>query len=187
MSFEINPCQSVAKRVLTANYDINTVNDDCYGICASYGNVYGHQVQKKCEAKCRDMLSRQKQNMGKSDCDLRRPPPPPIWNQVPDFYARLLADCGNKQKAYKQCWNMCNSSRYPKSCKRKCQLDANAVVTTEPYKNRNKKTNYDMKAISEPYKDENKKTKSIPAAFFLGVFLVVVILVYFLWRSLYKD
>lgn len=185
MSFEINPCQSVANRISRSNCDINTVTDDCYGICTSYGNVYGYQVQKKCEEQCRDMISRKKKDMGKSDCDLRRPSPPPIWNQVPDLYARLLAEYGNKQKAYEQCCNMCDSSRYSKSCKRKCQLDANAVVISEPYKNENKnkppqdkKTNYD------------NSMKTHPVAFFAGFSLIVVlisILVYFFFRGLYKD
>ena len=181
MSFEINPCQSIAKRFSAANCDINTVNNDCYGICASYGTVYGQQVQKKCEAQCRDMLSRKKKDMGKSDCDLRRPSPPPIWNQVPDFYAGLLANCGDKKKAYEQCCQMCDSSKYPKSCREKCQLDASAVVTSEPYKH---KKNHEIK------NNYDKSTKAPPAPFFIGVFLVVVlisILVYFFLRGLYKD
>jgi hypothetical protein len=184
MSFEINPCQSVAKSVSTANCDINTINNDCYGICASYGNVYGPKVQEKCETQCRDMISRKKKDMGKNDCDLRRPSPPPGWNQIPDFYARLLASCGNQKKAYVQCCTMCNSSRYPNECKEKCQLDANAVVTSEHYEDKKHHNNNKKKYYYD------KSMKAHPVLFFAGFAIVVVsicILLYFSLRALYKD
>ena len=175
MSFEINPCQSVAKSVSTANCDINTINDNCYSICTSYGKVYGLDVQKKCEAQCRDMLSRKKKDIGKNNCDLLRPSPPPGWNQIPDFYARLLAECGDKKKAYKQCCTMCNNSRYYNSCKNKCKLDANAVVSLEPYYN--DKTN-----------KKDKIVKAYPVAFFAGFIVVLIsILVYIIYKSVSQN
>jgi hypothetical protein len=123
MNFEINPIKSVS-----SNCDINTINNDCYGICYSFGDVYGSDMKKKCESQCRDILTIKKHSMGRTECNLRRPTPPVMWNQIPAYYPRLLYSTGDPEKAYTMCCSMCGKSRLPNSCKEKCRLDADSIV-----------------------------------------------------------
>ena len=84
-----------------------------------------------------------------------------------------------------QCCNMCDKSRYPKTCRSKCQLDADAVVTLESYEGKNeenKDNNHDNNH------DNNMNTTG--CSFLLWFFLVIVcisILICIFLRSLNKD
>ena len=126
-NFEINPCKAVLKNVGNSGYDINNINNLCYGVCNSYGQVYGSGVGKKCRDMCADMISRKKQELGTTDCYKRQPTPPLSWYQVPDYYPRLLKKIGDKQQAYEVCCNMCEGCQFPNECREKCKLNADAV------------------------------------------------------------
>lgn len=44
--------------------------------------------------------------MGRTECNLRRPTPPVMWNQIPAYYPRLLYGTGI-QKKHIQCVVVC--------------------------------------------------------------------------------
>jgi hypothetical protein len=121
------------------------MNNLCYEISNAYGQVYGIDTQKKLEYKCSQMISDRKKQMGKSDCNLRRPPHPPLFNQIPHYFPSLLMQTNNKDIAYKKCLDMAKNSVYPNTTSQYCRLDADAIITKENYKsiqdNENKKSN----------------------------------------------
>ena len=129
MNFRLNPCKSVTQEVSSSGDDINNINDLCYGICTSYGRVYGSNVEQECRDSCADMVSRKKHDLGRNNCNQRRPLPSLSWLQVPDYYPELLKETQNHEKAYQICCNRCSQSFYPNDCKDKCRINAQAVET----------------------------------------------------------
>ena len=123
MNFTINPCRAVMLDSSYTSRDINTMNDLCYEISHAYGNVYGANVEKNLNSMCANMMF----NNGHNNCYLKRPSPPPIFNQVPHYYPSLLATTNNSTIAYTKCCEMANKSRYPQTSLIYCRLDHNAI------------------------------------------------------------
>ena len=124
MSFTINPCRAVMKKVgkETNQHNIHEMNDLCYGICAAYGNPKG------CKEQCASLISKKKKTMGHNDCNQRTPYRPPIWNDIPRFMPRLLEETGGDvKKAYTLCCQMADNTRYPNSVRGMCKLDSESV------------------------------------------------------------
>ena len=167
MTFEIDPCKSVLNNMLCDN-NINTMNNLCYEISSAYGKVYGEETHKKLKYKCSKMISDKKKQIGKSDCSLRRPPPPPIFNQIPHYFPSLLIETNNKDIAYKKCLKMASCSRYPNTTKNYCRLDADAVVSKENYKN------LDISKCNG-CKDDNN---FISFLFYIGVIIMIISIFY---------
>ena len=168
MTFEIDPCKSVFNNIIHDNdNNINTMNNLCYEISNAYGKVYGIDTQKKLEYKCSQMISDRKKQMGKSDCNLRRPPPPPIFNQIPHYFPSLLMQTNNKDIAYKKCLNMAKNSLYPNTTSQYCRLDADAIITKENYKsiqdNENKKSN---------------ENDNFSLSFYIGIIIIFISICY---------
>ena len=179
MTFEIDPCKSVFNNMLCDN-NINTMNNLCYEISSAYGKVYGDETHKKLKYKCSKMISDKKKQIGKSDCSLRRPPPPPIFNQIPHYFPSLLIETNNKDIAYKKCLKMASCSRYPNTTKNYCRLDADAVsvVSKENYKNiKINKFNNENLDISKcnGYKDNNNFMSFL---FYIGVIIIIISIFY---------
>jgi hypothetical protein len=180
MTFEIDPRKSVLNNMLCDN-NINTMNNLCYEISSAYGKVYGDAIHKKLKYKCSKMISDKKKQIGKSDCSLRRPPPPPIFNQIPHYFPSLLIETNNKDIAYKKCLDMASSSRYPNTTKNYCRLDADAVsvVSKENYKidNQFNNENFDIKENSKcnGYKDDNNFMSFL---FYIGVIIMIISIFY---------
>lgn len=130
MSYEINPCNAVINKITKSPGDnnINIINNDCYSICKDFGDVYGNDVEVPCKKMCAEMVSRKKNDMGYTDCNFRRPVPPPGWNQVSAYFPRLLMAGETPSNAYKKCCSMCEDDNLPNSCKDKCKMDADSVV-----------------------------------------------------------
>jgi hypothetical protein len=189
MNFQINPCKAVMEKVATSDCDINEINNLCYGVCNSFGRVYGADVRKKCDDKCADMISRKKKDLGTNDCYKRQPLPPPTWFQVPDNYPELLNMTQNPKKAYEECCSMCEGCSLPNECREKCRLNAGAVVTHEKYK-ANEKVESRRKIKHKRKVNYEKHEKKKPWVFLLvfsAVIVLMVLLVYMLVRVLYKD
>jgi len=144
--YKINPCKAVMQKIKNANCDINTMNDLCYGISSAYGDVYGSELKDKLDQQCAELISEQKCVLGKNDCYLKRPVPPPRFNQIPHFFPKLFKESkpgSNPQQSYETCCSMCDNSRYPNSCRENCRLDADAITTggsssIEGYRGKNK-------------------------------------------------
>ena len=128
MNFEINPCKAVMKKLASSNCDINTMNNLCYEISRAYGNVYGPKVEKELNKRCVEMITDKKKEMGYTPCYMKRPSPPPGFNQVPHFFPSLLYETKDPTKAYKKCCEMADKSIYPNTSREYCRLDADAVV-----------------------------------------------------------
>jgi hypothetical protein len=186
MTFEIDPCKSILNNTCDDD-NINTMNNLCYEISNAYGNVYGSDIQKKLEYKCSQMISDKKKQMGKSDCNLRRPPPPPIFNQIPHYFPSLLTS-NNPEVAYKKCLDMANSSRYPNSTKKYCKLDADALVIEENQviKNIKNARQFNMQKDEEEIKEQyNGNTLSdcsgnigFSLSFYIGIIIVFISIFY---------
>lgn len=158
---KISPCNAVMKRVKNTNCDINTMNDLCYGISSAYGDIHGSELKKELDRQCAELISEKKCVLGKTDCYMKRPVPPPIFNQVPHFFPKLLKESGNPQKAYNMCCSMCDNTKYPNSCKDKCNLDSDAVVV-------------DKKPIVESYKHRRLPSRGCYSVMFCVGFAVVL-------------
>jgi hypothetical protein len=196
MSYKVNPCKAVGEKLRNANCDINTINGLCYEIASAYGDVYGSELKKKLDNQCREMISEKKCSLGYSDCYLKRPSPPPIWNQIPHYFPSLFKEREDVNKAYKQCCNMCSSSKYSNECKEKCKLDADAIVKTPNVENYNENynENYTKKVVSNtadpnpnPDPDYEGYKDAHPFVFYMGFGIVVVmimLLVIYFIRSL---
>ena len=191
MSFQINPCKAVMQKVKDANCDINTMNDLCYGISNAYGNVYGPEIKSKLDQQCADLITKKKCVLGKNTCNLRRPVPPPSFNQIPHYFPGLLKECNDVGKAYKQCCMKCTGEQYDNGCRENCKLEAEAVVL---HKEENKEEN--KEEYKEEYKENHKHHKhhkhrekidyegyknAHPFVFFLGFGLVTLMIVFLVW------
>jgi hypothetical protein len=198
MSFEINPCRAVRKKVDISGCDINNMNELCYGISRAYGDVYGPEVRKKLDMQCAELISEKKCSNGDDLCYMKRPSPPVGFNQVPHYFPALLKESNNPKKAYEICCTKCVNSKYPNSCEENCRTDADAVVkkSNEDFV---KKPNEDF--VREQYDDKKNDEKSEepdydayknahPFLFFLGYGIVIVMIVILTWifiRSLITN
>ena len=191
MSFQINPCKAVMQKVKDAKCDINTINELCYSISNAYGGVYGPELKSELDKQCADLITKKKCVLGKDTCGLRRPVPPPSFNQVPHFFPTLLKQTNNVEKAYNQCCVKCTGGIYENQCRENCKLEADAVVIQQKegyrenhdggkkhHKHHRKKVDYDG------YKNAH------PVVFFIGfgsVTIMIVFLVWFFIRGLTKN
>jgi hypothetical protein len=160
MDFKINPCKAVTQEISSSGCDINNINNLCYGICDSFGRVYGSEVEGQCRDRCANMISRKKKDLGTTDCNKRQPLPPPSWFQVPDYYPELLKETQRPDKAYKMCQAMCKNSSYPNDCLDKCRINSDAV---ENYPNPNPKfeeNNYPKFKSNSPQHNTLSNNKS---------------------------
>jgi hypothetical protein len=179
MTFQINPCKAVMQKVKDSNCDINTMNDLCYGISKAYGNVYGSGLEKELDKKCADLITKKKCVLGRNSCNLRRPVPPPYFNQVSHFFPSLLKQYNDKHKAYDQCCIQCKNNRYPNSCEENCRLDAGSVV---PYTKEKYDESHKRKSHNEPDKVDYERYKNDhPVVFFIGFSIVTIMIVFLVW------
>ena len=181
MNFEIDPCKAVMTKMAFCNDDINTMNDLCYEISSAYGNVYGPDVEKKLNTRCVEMIADKKKELGYTDCYMKRPSPPPIFNQVPHFFPSLLYEMKDPDKAYKKCCEMADRSRYPNTSLEYCRLDADAVVgSVESYDRESSNRESSEEIDYEKYADKH------PFAFFLGYMIVIFIILFLVYIFVYK-
>ena len=127
MSFEINPCKAVREKVQSANCDINTMNDLCYGVARAYGKVYGPKLKKKLEDQCVELITEKKCTNGHDSCYMRRPTPPPEFNQMDHYFPYLFKKSKNVSDAFNKCSTMCQNTRFPNTCIDNCKIDASAI------------------------------------------------------------
>ena len=186
MTFEIDPCKSVLNNIIyDDDNNINTMNNLCYEISNAYGKVYGTDTKKKLEYKCSKMISDKKKQMGKSDCNLRRPPPPPVFNQIPHYFPSLLMETNNKDIAYKKCLDMAKNSLYPNTTSQYCRLDADAIITKENYTSiqDNSKIIENDNKKSKIIENDNKKSKinendNFSLSFYIGIIIIFISICY---------
>ena len=197
MSFQINPCKAVMKKVKESNCDINTMNDLCYGISNAYGNVYGSKVKSELDKKCTELITKKKCVLGKNTCNLRRPVPPPFFNQIPHYFPRLLKDTNDVDISYKKCWEMCTKDMNVNKCRENCKLEAYAVMLPHKEEYQNIREHIHHKQEKEQYEKEEKEDKeeqedkeevdydgyekAHPVVFFLGFGVVVLMIFFLLW------
>ena len=186
MSYKVNPCKAVRTKLRNANCDINTINGLCYEISSAYGDVYGPELKKKLDNQCREIVSEKKCSLGYSDCYLKRPSPPPIWNQVPHYFPALFKKSQDVGKSFRQCCSMCSNSKYSDECIDKCSLDSYAIDRTPNVENYNDPApDPDPEPDYEGYKDAH------PFVFFLGFGIVIVMIlllvIYFIRGLLTKK
>ena len=161
MSFKINPCKAVMQKVKDSNCDINKINDLCYDISNAYGNVYGSELKNKLDKQCADLVTEKKCVLGKTTCNLKRPVPPPHFNQIPHFFPALLKESNNPQQSYKKCCKMSKNTTYPNSCAELCKLDFDAVETQGSLREQEKYNNMKKKKynnVNETYDNNMKET-----------------------------
>jgi len=174
MSYEINPCKAVRQKLHDSDCDINTMNDLCYGISRAYRDVYGDDVGKSLDKSCADLISEKKCSNQQTDCYMKRPSPPLIFNNIPHFFPKLLKESNKPRKSYEKCCSMCDNSRYPNTCKENCRTDADAVVM-KPHNYRKDNESYKESYKESDYKDVN------PVLFFMGYGVVIVMIVILVW------
>ena len=176
MSFKINPCKAVLEKGAT---NINTMNNICYETSSAYGRVYGPEVQKDLDSRCADMIVAKKNSMGKTPCSLRRPPPPPIFNQTPHFFPELLHKLNDPALAYQKCCEMSQSSSFPNTALENCRLDASAITNSnvENFVNRD---NMDHRRHKRSI-DYQKYAKAHPWEFFIGFASVIILILFFVY------
>lgn len=178
MSFQINPCKAVMQEVNDSNCDINTMNDLCYGISNAYGNVYGHVLKSELNQQCADLITKKKCVLGRNTCNLRRPVPPPSFNQVPHYFPGLLKECNDVGKAYEQCCMKCTGEKYENGCRENCKLEAEAVVNLKKEEYRENYKHH--KKHREKIKYEGYKNAH-PVVFFLGFGIITLMIVFLVW------
>jgi len=182
---QIDPCKAVSKRVAKSDCDINTINNLCYGVCYSYGNVYGEDVKRACEQKCRAMISRKKQELGTNDCYKRQPSPPPQWFQVPDYFPELLSRTGDAKVAKAMCIQQCKGGRLEGECIAKCTLNADAVIagpTKGPDQGSTKGSRKESYSTTQPPATPGcQKSSSCTMWITIAIFLAVAMIAHLLF------
>jgi len=180
MNFELNPCIPVLAKAERDGCNINDMSDVCYGICSAYDNPTG------CKDKCKSLINEKKKALGKNNCNLTRPMRPVKWNQVPHYFPRLLKKTNNMQNASQMCYNLCEDSKYPNSCREMCDMDAMAVRTSSNNKQKNTKQRF-----------HNGSGESPNAYFWIGfvimsIFMILILtafvsIIYIDWDVLVKQ
>jgi hypothetical protein len=189
MSLQINPCKAVMQKVKDANCDINTINELCYGISNAYGVVYGPEIKSELDKQCADLITKKKCVLGKNTCGLRRPVPPPFFNQVPHFFPALLKQTNNVEKAYNQCCMKCTGDIYENECLDNCKLEAEAVVIQkkEGYRAVQKEDGYRENPYGKKHHNHREKINydgyknAHPVVFFIGFGFVTIMIVFLVW------
>lgn len=194
MGYKIDPCKAIGEKLRDADCDINTMNSLCYGIAKAYGDAYGPELEYKLKKQCQALISDKKCTLGYDNCYMRRPTPPPIWNQVPHYFPVLFKDCEDVDTAYKKCVSMCGNSNNNIECMENCKLEADSVVKSsdiehydETYKQKDSGNcgKSDDEPDYEGYKDAH------PFVFFMGfgivVVMIILLVVYFIRGLLTKK
>ena len=169
-NFKLNPSNAINK-----SNNINTISNLCYEISSAYGKTFGEDVEKNLKSQCSEMISEKKHQMGLTDCYMKRPAPPPVWNQTSHFFPDLLKTLNDPKKAYTQCCLEANKSKYPNESLDRCKLDYLTVVkpdTVENYQIDNEIDNdIDNDINNEIENDRNYYS------FFMHIIIIILIIV----------
>ena len=116
---------------------------------------------------------------------MKRPAPPPGFNQEDHYFPALFNKYNDINKAYTECCNMSQNSLYPNTAIKHCRLDAMSVV---PVNKENYKENYKKKPIKRTVKSSpntsnyyNDNKNANPIAFFIGFFVVILMILTIVW------
>ena len=105
--YKLDLHSALEKRFSRKNCDINELNDTCYDICHSYGDVYPN-LSRDCKNKCLAIISEKKREFGCNNCSKKRPVEPPHWNQIPNLFPMLLKETNNSSEALEKCYSICS-------------------------------------------------------------------------------
>ena len=162
--------------------NINTMSNLCYSISSSYGKTFGEDVKKKLESQCVEMISEKKHKMGLTDCYMKRPNPPPIWNQTSHFFPDLLQKLKDPKKAYEQCCLEAQKSKYPNESLDKCKLDYLSIDSKDSKDSKeNYLGNYDCDIDEDNNYSNNYSNNSSFLFWFIHILsiLLIIVLIYY--------
>jgi hypothetical protein len=183
-NFELNPSKAVKKYLYGKDNNINTMSNLCYEISSSYGKTFGENVEKELKEQCAELISEKKHEMGLTDCYMKRPAPPPIWNQIPHFFPDLLNTLKDPDKALNECISKSRKTKYPNECLNMCNLDYLTVNKKEKenivenYTNKMKKNKVHKKEkenIVENYTNKMKKNKLFWSILFIFIIILFIL------------
>ena len=130
--FTIDLSKSVFYKTLDYDDNINTINDKCYEISNAYGKTFGKDIEKQLNQQCEHIIKQKKHKLNYTNCYMKKPSRPVIWNQVPHFFPDLLKQYKDPEKAYKLCCQRAENSSFPEEALNHCLLDFMAINFTPP-------------------------------------------------------
>ena len=127
MSFSINPCLAAVNKF--GDCDLNDINNKCYETCAAFAEVVNNtDITDECRKNCQTCVKQSVSSMGRNPCQLR-PAVPPIFNQVPHYFPKILYETKDPVKAFNQCKKMCSADPMNTyECIDNCKFDASSLV-----------------------------------------------------------
>jgi hypothetical protein len=156
MDFKIDPVKATKKRLLgteprcvregddsrsgnAANYQLQAMNDTCYGVCAAYSDTFqglldSYYVNDDCAQACKDYIQQYKNDtiVLANDCYPQAPYRAAIFHDVPRYFPALLFKTKNPATALGACKQMCEGTpNHLNECKLNCQTDFDALVPVE--------------------------------------------------------
>jgi len=168
-NYEINPCQACITRY--GIDDINSLNSCCVETAGAFAGQSSTNalVGTQAGGNCDECLRASKAALGRSDCDFRLTKAP-IWSQTPHFFPDLMAETGDKNRAYMECQSKCESVVYPEECKLACWTDGLAVVSS-PIQQKIKET------YTAPEKRNGKKRFVWPYSWKVTWIVLIIVLI----------
>jgi len=184
MDYKINPAKATCMKYPNQVQDLQSINDTCFGICASFSdsiNVFS--MDPACTKSCEDLVENRKREIfGVGSCDHQAPYKPVIWGQVPRYVPKLLKKGVTLENARAQCKQMCDKTvpMLNLECREACDLDANAVEVDAPTPIPARPR--EMRLVGDTPPPSNKNRNIMIWVFLF--FLLFGIVMFFLFRKL---
>lgn len=129
----INPCKACIDKFKNGRCGVHNINDCCYDTLAAFTGSQSVNDIRYVD-NCVDCVQQFLKAEGKTSCDLNIKPPP-IWNDVPHYFPRLLQELDDPDQSLITCKQLCseNDKLHVNKCHENCETDFNAVqyVTDE--------------------------------------------------------
>ena len=186
MSYKINPVKAITNMYKSGDCGIQTVNNACYGICASFnGSNNNWIISPECESQCEKLVNKMRVGKyGVGFCDHHAPNRPVNWGQVPSFFPKNFNECGDVKKALLLSYKDCENTGLPEECKNKALLDSLAV---EQYNQVNQVNQKDTNNNSQNNVSNYEKANPLVFwLFFIGATVLVAIVLFIIAKTLQK-
>ena len=170
---EINPCKTCVDKLNRSGNgcNINSLNN-CYADTLAAFSGSAHLSDISHNPNYHQCMKNKLQTMDRDFCNFNVKTPP-VWNQAPHYFPRLVESGASPKAALKQCMAMCKHDRmYPNECKEHCMTDYWAVENME-MGGRTGKHNHKHKDDGPSYNDY---MKSHPVVFWISFTLVAILL-----------
>jgi hypothetical protein len=174
-NIKINPVKATCMKNNCDSLNLQSINDDCFGICTAFsGSPDPYTADKTCQKSCVDLVEQRKKHIfGVGSCDHQFPYLPVYWNQVPRYVPALLKNGMKVEQARERCKNLCEKIQLKSECQEKCDLDANAVEEYTP-----ESAEKSVEELMTEPKDTSVPNLAIIIPVSLAVIMFIIILIY---------